>query len=810
MAPRTLFPQVSIGALLTISTGCFDEPPDTSNVVFADNFAPGVVYQAFAKSKLDAASIETADQYAGLAALRYTVPTPGAPGAGELNFSGGAFTSARPRNLSRYTALTFWAKASRAVAIDSIGIGNDNTGNSRFQTETGKLALTTDWARYILPVPAPEKLAAEQGMMWLAAGAAGTPATGYEILFDSIQYERVDTAGWNPRPVLGNGRAGLDLGQTVQITGTQITYTIDGVERVVKALPATFDYTSSNPGVATVSASGLITATGNGTAVITARLGEVAVPQRVAVTVPAPRLTQMDLPVTFDSPTVDYGLIGFGGAEDSTIVADPGGGANQVARVARSATAETFAGTTVTAPAQLGFATRIPFTATATRMTVRVWSPDAGIQVRLKLETAGDPTRSVETEATTTLANAFETLTFDFANPAAGTAALNLAFTYNKATIFFNFGVAGATSGAKVYYFDDLAFGGGGGGLTQMDLPVTFDAPTVDYGLIGFGGAEDSTIVADPGGGVNQVARVARSATAETFAGTTVTAPAQLGFATRIPFTATATRMTVRVRSPDAGIQVRLKVETAGDPTRSVETEATTTLANAFETLTFDFANPAAGTAALNLAFTYNKATIFFNFGVAGATSGAKVYYFDDLAFGGGGGGLTQMDLPVTFDAPTVDYGLIGFGGAEDSTIVADPGGGVNQVARVARSATAETFAGTTVTAPAQLGFATRIPFTATATRMTVRVRSPDAGIQVRLKVETAGDPTRSVETEATTTLANAFETVTFDFANPAAGTAALNLAFTYNKATIFFNFGVAGATSGAKVYYFDDLAFGP
>ena len=93
-------------------------------------------------------------------------------------------------------------------------------------------------------------------------------------------------------------------------------------------------------------------------------------------------------------------------------------------------------------------------------MSVRVWSPDAGIQVRLKVEDAADPTKSVETEATTTVANAWETLTFDFANQAAGTAALNLAYTYNKISIFFNFGVTGATAGAKTYYFDDVAFGG--------------------------------------------------------------------------------------------------------------------------------------------------------------------------------------------------------------------------------------------------------------------------------------------------------------------------------------------------------------
>jgi len=110
----------------------------------------------------------------------------------------------------------------------------------------------------------------------------------------------------------------------------------------------------------------------------------------------------------------------------------------------------------------------IPFTATNTRMTVRVWSPAAGIRVRLKVEDATSPgcpnsCTSVETEAVTTVANAWETLTFDFANPVAGTPALNLSYNYNRLTIFFNFGVAGATAGAQTFYFDDVLFVTGGG-----------------------------------------------------------------------------------------------------------------------------------------------------------------------------------------------------------------------------------------------------------------------------------------------------------------------------------------------------------
>jgi hypothetical protein len=342
--------------------------------------------------------------------------------------------------------------------------------------------------------------------------------------------------------------------------------------------------------------------------------------------------TQMDLPVTFDSPTVAYGLLGFGGAEDSTVVVDPTDPGNKVAKVVKSATAELWAGTTLTADGALGFANRVPFTASATTMTVRVYSPDAGIKVRLKVEDAADPTKSVETEATTTTASAWETLTFDFANQAAGTAALNLAYTYNKASIFFNFGVTGAAAGAKTYYFDDVAFGGGAPPPPPGWSPITFDSSAVTYTLTGFGGAEDSTVVVDPTDPGNKVAKVVKSAAAELWAGTTVSTGPNVSVPT-LPFTATNTTMTVRVYSPDTGIKVRLKVEDAADPTKSVETEATTTTASAWQTLTFDFANQAAGTAALNLAYTYNKASIFFNFGVTGATAGAKTYYFDDMAF---------------------------------------------------------------------------------------------------------------------------------------------------------------------------------
>jgi hypothetical protein len=89
-------------------------------------------------------------------------------------------------------------------------------------------------------------------------------------------------------------------------------------------------------------------------------------------------------------------------------------------------------------------------------MNVRVWSPTAGTTVRLKVEVSTNAAQSVEADAVTTVANGWQTLEFNFNNQATGTAAFNAAFPYNKASIFFNFNVAGS---GQIYYFDDLKFG---------------------------------------------------------------------------------------------------------------------------------------------------------------------------------------------------------------------------------------------------------------------------------------------------------------------------------------------------------------
>ena len=384
---------------------------------------------------------------------------------------------------------------------------------------------------------------------------------------------------------------------------------------------------------------------------------------KIAASAAAPAPATPVTIATLDEPTA--AVVGFEGCYDSTLVADPAGGTNKVGRVVKPGSGVPFyCGTTVVTVPNGGYQA-IPFTASATTMTARVWSPDVGIPVRLKVEDIADPTKSVETEATTT-AVGWQTLTFNFANAASGTPVLNLATTYNKASIFFNFGTVGS---GKTYYFDDVTFVTGTGTDTVV---VTFDERNFDNTqsqpsvLNGFGGAENSTVIGYADVGVpadgaktGKLAKVVKNA-GETYAGTSMQRKPNDAVPT-IPFATGATKMSVRVYSAYIGMRVHLKVEQSGRPDFNSEVDAFTTLANTWETLTFDFgpagkhfvpsgpgpngyitdpASPAyRPTSQLDVSKTFNKVNIFFDYGLGDAgydaMPGTRTYYFDDVRFVG-------------------------------------------------------------------------------------------------------------------------------------------------------------------------------
>ena len=170
--------------------------------------------------------------------------------------------------------------------------------------------------------------------------------------------------------------------------------------------------------------------------------------------------SQLDIPVTFEDNSINYTTTDFGG-NVSQMVVDPMNVNNKVIEVVKTTSAATWAGTTIGTPA--GFTTNIPLTLNSSIMTVRVWSPDPGTPIRLKVEDSNDPTHTCETETNTTIGGGWETITFDFSNQAPGTELLSIGlgfgWTYNMASIFFNFGTEGIVAGEKTYYFDDVWFG---------------------------------------------------------------------------------------------------------------------------------------------------------------------------------------------------------------------------------------------------------------------------------------------------------------------------------------------------------------
>ena len=175
---------------------------------------------------------------------------------------------------------------------------------------------------------------------------------------------------------------------------------------------------------------------------------------------------------------------------------------------------------------------------------------------------------------------------------------------------------------------------------------------------------------------------------------------------------------------------------------------------------------------------------------------------------GGGGGGtgtIVAGQVLVSFDEATPTT-LTDFGG-NGSSIVADPTKPSNKVGKVIKPVASNVWAGTTFWTGANL------PFSASVKKMSVRVYSPAVGVHVRLKLEDKADSTHSVETEAVSTVAGAWETLVFDFGAQAAGTTALNLAYAYNTASIFFDFGLGSDGTpmpAERTYYFEDLVFAP
>ena len=365
----------------------------------------------------------------------------------------------------------------------------------------------------------------------------------------------------------------------------EVTYGEDPAQEPVQFNEGeTVTYTYSNTGTYTVTVTAL--SGGAATAVYTQE-----------VTISNPLL----LPITFESATQNYAMTVFNGAAAAVVDNPDQSGINLSSKVGSM----TPGGGVWTG----GFFTLdqpIPFTSSQNAMKIKVWSPAVGVPVLLKVENLNDGAISHEQSALTTVANQWEEITYDFSGA-------SLAQEYSKVVLFFN---AGNNGTGDTYYFDDITLFDGN---DPVQFPLTFESPLQQFTWNNFGGASGVRVANPDQSGINTsgfVGQYFKNAGSETWAGVATPMDAPIDFSTM-------KKVKMKVWSPQAGIVVLMKFENMNPHVlaQDIERQVTTTTANQWEELTFDF------TGIVN-ANNYQQLVLFFDFGNPGT---GAAYYFDDI-----------------------------------------------------------------------------------------------------------------------------------------------------------------------------------
>ncbi|RKS95714.1 hypothetical protein BC952_1414 [Flavobacterium limicola] len=165
----------------------------------------------------------------------------------------------------------------------------------------------------------------------------------------------------------------------------------------------------------------------------------------------------IEMPIDFESTTLTYPWAGFGAADFSgipvSVVTNPdktgNNVSNKVVKIEKTAGAQVWAG------ASLNLDSKVDFSK-GTKVNVNVWSPKAGAKILLKMEVStspkdgnNNPTVFVEVEATATVANSWQVITFDLTT----SSSFNTANAYDRVILFPDFNVGGTGTS---YYFDDI------------------------------------------------------------------------------------------------------------------------------------------------------------------------------------------------------------------------------------------------------------------------------------------------------------------------------------------------------------------
>jgi hypothetical protein len=276
-----LIKYIPIGILSVALLGCERELDDLKPIsfsanpyVFIDGFSGGLNYAAFGGSVPTAFDVDNKVTWNNSSAsMRFDVPNANDPRG---LYAGGVFFTESGRNLSGFTALTFYAKASQSAVLNVVGFGND-LGESKYQTTISDLAISTSWKKYYIPIPDPSRLTQERGMFFYSV--APDEGKGFTFWIDELKFENLGTVA-HPQFTILNGEDQQEtsfIGVTKAVGGLSSVFNLPtGINQAVNIAPAYFQFSSSNPEVATVDASGMVKVVGGpGSADITATVGKV-------------------------------------------------------------------------------------------------------------------------------------------------------------------------------------------------------------------------------------------------------------------------------------------------------------------------------------------------------------------------------------------------------------------------------------------------------------------------------------------------------------------------------------------------------
>lgn len=488
--------------------------------------------------------------------------------------------------------------------------------------------------------------------------------------------------------------------------------------------------------------------------------GAATTEQTIPVTIVDPIL----LPLTFQSTTINYNWFNFDGG-NTTIVTNPNpGGINTSTKVAKMVKnpGQPWGGSFLTLSSNIDFSTNKIF-------RVKVFSPRVGAKMLLKVENSGNPGQNFEKEVTTTVANAWEYLYFDYST-------INTAQSYNRIVVIFELGTPGDGSANFTFLMDDFELVNA---LPPppLSLPLTFESTTTTYNWFDFDGGQVTVLNNPQSNGINTSARVAKMVKnpGQPWGGSFLTLTSAMNFSTNKVF-----RM--KVFSPRVGAKVLLKVENSANPGQNYEKEVMTSIANNWEDLVFDYTG-------INTANTYDRIVLIFDLGTPGDGSANFTFLFDDIR-------LTNtfpVAVPLNFEYP-VTYGWFDFDGGNMTVINNPQSGGINTSAKVAKM----------VKNPGQpwggsfLTLSEPIPFSISRT-FKMKVYSPRVGAKVLLKVENSSNPGINFEKEVTTTVANGWEELTFDYS-------AINTANSYDRIVMIFELGTPGDGTANFTFLVDDI----